>query len=67
MAKVALSILLTLGALVFGGFGGCMALFAITEGLVSADWTLISVSVTVVPLAMALACIWGIFRINRKP
>ena len=57
-----LSTLPTPGALVFGAFGGRMTLFAITEGMVAADWTRIPVSV--VPLA--LACIWGIFRINRK-
>ena len=61
--KIIASIALAFGALLFGAFGGCIMLIGGIEGG-SMDATLLLL--IVVPALLAVACIWGIFRIQRQ-
>lgn len=62
-SKVIISIALGFGALMFGAVGGCFVLLGGIEGG-SMDWTfLLFVGV---PILAALACIWGIFKVQSK-
>ena len=62
-SKIGLSIALGFGALMFGAVGACFVFLGGIEGG-TMDWTfLLFVGI---PALLALACIWGIFRVQRK-
>ena len=63
-SKLALSLSLGCGALVFGAVGGCFAFLGRIEGGNSFDPAILLF--VGVPALLALACIWGIFKIQRK-
>ena len=61
--KVIASLALGCGALIFGGFGGCLVFLGnIGDGSPGPTfYVLVGVAAL-----LTLACIWGIFRIQRK-
>lgn len=62
-SKTIISIALGFGALMFGAVGACFVFLGGIEGG-SMDWTfLLFVGV---PVLAALACIWGIFKVQSK-
>ena len=62
-SKIIMSIALGFGALMFGAVGACFVFLGGIEGG-TMDWTyLLFVGV---PVVAAIACIWGIFRVQRK-
>ena len=62
-SKLIISLALGFGALAFGAFGGCVMLLG---GFESSSFSLLSVALVGVPIAIALACIWGIFKIRSR-
>lgn len=68
IAKVVVSIFLTLVALGLGAFAACLPML---EGIGSGSPNHTTSSGTIFVMGAALlmvgGCIWGIFRINRKP
>ena len=64
--KIVAQVFLALFALCSGGFGGCIFLLFGLGGAQSADMG--GLLMGVVPLLIAAACVWGIFRLaKRKP
>ncbi len=61
--KIVGQIFLALTALCSGGFGGCIILIF---GLDGARGDAGAILVGVIPLLIAVACIWGIFRLARR-
>ena len=59
-----LTIVLALGALMFGAIGGCFVLVSRVGG--GGGFNLTLALFIGVPLLAALACIWGIFRVQSK-
>lgn len=63
-SKTILSILLALGACAFGSLGACLGLIGVIGGDISTDWGYIATGLAA--LVAAVACAWGIFRLNSK-
>ena len=59
-SKIIVSLALGFGALLFGAFGACFALLG-SEG--DLNWTL--ALFIALPALAAIACIWGIFKVNN--
>ncbi len=62
-SKLIISIALGFGALMFGAVGGC---FVLLGGIETGSFSWFSLVFVGVPVLAALACIWGIFKIQRK-
>lgn len=62
-SKLIVSFALGFGALLFGAVGGC---FVFLGGFDSSSINLLELLLVGAPLLAALACIWGIFKIQRK-
>ncbi len=62
-SKLIISIALGFGALMFGAVGGC---FVLLGGIDGSSFSLLGLLFVGVPVLAALACIWGIFKIQRK-
>lgn len=63
-SKIIISIALGFGALMFGAVGACFVFLGGIEGGNRFDPTILLF--VGVPTLLALACIWGIFRVQRK-
>ena len=62
-SKTLISLALGFGALMFGAIGGC---FVFLGGLDTSTFNLWGLVLVGVPILLALACIWGIFKVRRK-
>lgn len=62
-SKLIVSLALGFGALMFGAVGGC---FVFLGGFDTSNITLLGLLFVGVPFLAALACIWSIFKIQRK-
>lgn len=63
-AKTLVSLALGFGAFIFGGLGGCLALIGVMGGNFSTDWPFFACGVAAVGLAVG--CIWGILRVQKR-
>ncbi len=63
-SKTITSILLAWGACAFGSLGACLGLIGVMGGNISTDWGYIATGLAA--LVAAVACGWGIFRLNSK-
>ena len=62
-SKLIISLALGFGALLFGALGGC---FALMGGLDTSSFNLLGLVFVGVPILLALACIWGIFKVRSR-
>lgn len=62
-SKLIISLALGFGALMFGAVGGC---FVLLGGVDSGNISLPGLLLVGVPVLLALACLWGIFKVQRK-
>ena len=64
-SKTVYSVLLAMAALGFGAYGGCIALIVVMGGASPRD-NLTIYATGAIALLLAAACVWVIFRIQRR-